>query len=558
MLFVDLDRFKTINDGFGHGIGDMLLVQVTQRLRARLREEDTLARLGGDEFVVLAENAEQRHAIDQLAGKLRDAFAEPFLLEREEIYVSATIGIAIYPQDGHDVASLLKSADQAMYRAKEVSRGTVQHFARPQRTQARDRLAMDRDLRRALERQEFELWYQPQLELRSQRIVGVEALLRWRAPGRGLLPPGAFIGHAEDSGLILAIDEWVLAAACAQARRWQLEGLAQARISVNMSARQFMRRDIGRVVETALQQSQVAPQHLGIEITESAFVVRPRPRPGEHGGAAHDRALARDRRLRHRLLLAELPARVSGRRAEDRPLVHPGRRRGAWRGDRQGGDRARPRAAVAGARRGGRDARPAQGDAPVRLRRAAGGGVLGRPAGRRDRGDAARERRRARRAGGRCEARRRHGLIGTGPACAGRALCAISNLATGRGEDRMASGARYLFIVSMDVAPDKEALFNQVYDLEHVPNLLAVPGVLKVTRAKSEAFALTIGGERKEMPAASPRYTAIYELESAAVLASEAWAQGGRGGALAGRGAALHDQPSPRAGQGDLTPGPAE
>jgi len=272
VLFVDLDRFKTINDGFGHGIGDMLLVQVTERLRSRLRAEDTLARLGGDEFVVLAENAAQRHAIDQLANKLRDAFAEPFLLEHEEIYVSATIGIAVYPQDGHDVASLLKSADQAMYRAKEISRGTIQHFARPQRSQARDRLAMDRDLRRALEREEFELWYQPQLELRSQRIVGVEALLRWRAPGRGLLPPGAFIGHAEDIGLILAIDEWVLAAACAQARRWQTEGLEQARISVNMSGRQFMRRDIGRVVENALQRAQVAPERLAIEITESAFV----------------------------------------------------------------------------------------------------------------------------------------------------------------------------------------------------------------------------------------------------------------------------------------------
>jgi diguanylate cyclase (GGDEF)-like protein/PAS domain S-box-containing protein len=272
VLFVDLDRFKTINDGFGHGTGDMLLMQVSQRLRSRLREEDTLARLGGDEFVVIAENVEQRHAIDLLAGKLRDAFAEPFLLEHEEIYVSATIGVAVYPQDGHDVASLLKSADQAMYSAKEVSRGTIQHFSRPQRTQARDRLAMDRSLRRALEREEFELWYQPQLELHTQRIVGVEALLRWRAPGRGLLSPGDFIGHAEDSGLILAIDEWVLAAACTQARRWQVEGLPQARISVNLSARQFMRRDIGRVVENALQQAQVEPPLLGIEITESAFV----------------------------------------------------------------------------------------------------------------------------------------------------------------------------------------------------------------------------------------------------------------------------------------------
>ena len=336
VLFIDLDRFKTINDGFGHGIGDMLLVQVTQRLRSRLREDDTLARLGGDEFVVIAENAEQRHAIEQLSAKLRAAFTEPFVLEHEEIYVSATIGVAVYPQDGHDVASLLKSADQAMYRAKEVSRGTIRHFARPQRTEARDRLVMDRNLRGALERDEFELWYQPQVALRSQRIVGLEALLRWRAPGRGLMPPGAFIDHAEDTGLIIEIDEWVLGAACAQARRWQSEGLPLTRISVNMSARQFMRRDLGRVVESALQKARIAPQHLGIEITESAFVFDLARARANMRGAADDRAVAGDRRLRHRLLVAELSARVPDRRPQDRPLVHPGRRRGGRRGDRQG------------------------------------------------------------------------------------------------------------------------------------------------------------------------------------------------------------------------------
>ena len=272
VLFVDLDRFKTVNDGFGHNVGDMLLVQVAERLRPRLREEDTLARLGGDEFVVVAENVEPLSAVDRLAAKLRDAFAEPFVLEQEEIYVSATVGTAVFPQDGEDVASLLKSADQAMYRAKQVVRGTARHRALPQGAAARDQLAMDRDLRRALDRGEFELWYQPQLELCSERIVGVEALLRWRRAERGLALPDDFIGHAEQSGLILAIDEWVLAEACAQSRRWQEDGVPDVRIAVNMSARQFMRRDIGRVVESALRASRVAPERLALEITESTFV----------------------------------------------------------------------------------------------------------------------------------------------------------------------------------------------------------------------------------------------------------------------------------------------
>ncbi len=272
VLFIDLDRFKTVNDGFGHNVGDQLLVQVVERLRARLREEDTLARLGGDEFVVVAENVEPLPAVDRLAAKLRAAFALPFVLEQEEVYLSATVGIALFPQDGQDVDGLLKSADQAMYRAKEAIRGNTHHLALPQRTRARDQLAMDRDLRRALERGEFELWYQPQLELESERIVGVEALVRWRHAERGLCLPDGFIGHAEQSGLILAIDEWVLAEACAQARRWQEGGLPGLRIAVNMSARQFMRRDIGRVVENALQASRVAPERLAIEITESTFV----------------------------------------------------------------------------------------------------------------------------------------------------------------------------------------------------------------------------------------------------------------------------------------------
>jgi diguanylate cyclase (GGDEF)-like protein/PAS domain S-box-containing protein len=271
VLFVDLDRFKTINDGFGHSAGDRLLILVAERLGACLRQTDTLARFGGDEFVVVVEQVRQKRDVDRVVQKLLEAFTHTFMVEGDEVFISATCGVAVFPQDGNDVEALLKSADQAMYRAKQLARGSVQYFAESFRARSLDLIAMDTGLRRALERREFELFYQPQVDVRTDQIVGVEALLRWRSAQRGLLTAATFIGEAEETGLITAIDEWVLRTACEQARVWQ-EGGLDLHIAINLSARQFLRPDINTMIRDILDQCRLEAAALVLEITESLLV----------------------------------------------------------------------------------------------------------------------------------------------------------------------------------------------------------------------------------------------------------------------------------------------
>ncbi len=271
VLFIDLDRFKTINDGFGHSAGDQLLILVAERLTACLRQTDTLARFGGDEFVAVAERVNQERDVDRVVRKLLEAFAHPFTVEDDEVFVSATIGVAVLPQDGSTVETLLKSADQAMYRAKQVARGSVQYFAGSSRARPLDRILMDTSLRQALERREFELFYQPQIDIKDGRIVGVEALLRWRSKQRGLLTAATFIAEAEETGLITTIDEWVLRTACEQARAWQNDGL-ELQVAINLSPRQFLRPDISTLVRDTLDRRRVPPEILVLEITESVLV----------------------------------------------------------------------------------------------------------------------------------------------------------------------------------------------------------------------------------------------------------------------------------------------
>jgi len=237
LLFLDLDRFKAINDTLGHDAGDQLLQAVTERLKGSMRKVDTLARLGGDEFAVIAEGISRILDAATVAERISDLMASPFILNGQEVFVTTSIGIAIYRQDGEDADTLIKNADTALYRAKEQGRNTYQFYSPDLNVRASERLALESSLRRALERGEFLLYYQPQVDLRTGQVIGAEALLRWRHPGRGLVSPVEFIPVAEESGLIIPIGEWILRQACAHARAWQAAGLPLLPVAGNLSAR---------------------------------------------------------------------------------------------------------------------------------------------------------------------------------------------------------------------------------------------------------------------------------------------------------------------------------
>ena len=272
LLFVDLDHFKKVNDSLGHTAGDRLLQAVTARLLSCGRKEDTIARLGGDEFIFLLEDVRQEDRVAAFARKIVKTLAAPFQVENHECFVTASIGISLFPKDGEDAETLLKNADTAMYRSKDNGRDNIQFYAHDMHIRVLERLTMEQDLRHALERQELELHYQPQMDLRQSRIVGVEALLRWRHPQRGLISPLDFIPLAEETGLIETIGEWVLQTACQQAKAWQREGLPALRMAVNLSPRQFLRPGMVNRVGRILQETDLAPQHLDLEITESLLM----------------------------------------------------------------------------------------------------------------------------------------------------------------------------------------------------------------------------------------------------------------------------------------------
>jgi diguanylate cyclase (GGDEF)-like protein len=273
VMFVDLDRFKNINDTLGHEAGDALLGEVATRLRAALRASDTVARLGGDEFVILVPEIDDEAGLTAIAEKLLAAIARPLACAGQEFRVTASVGIAVYPADGLDEPTLMKHADIAMYQAKEDGKNTFAFYADDLNHHSLERLAFESNLRRALEHEQLELHYQPKVDSRSSRMTGVEALLRWRHPDLGLVAPARFIPIAEETGLIVPIGRWVLRTACAQQVAWRRQGLPDLRMAVNLSARQFADDNLLRDVESIVRETGIAPGALEIEITESVLMM---------------------------------------------------------------------------------------------------------------------------------------------------------------------------------------------------------------------------------------------------------------------------------------------
>jgi diguanylate cyclase (GGDEF)-like protein/PAS domain S-box-containing protein len=272
LLLVDLDRFKNINDTLGHSAGDLLLIEVAKRMKACLRETDTISRQGGDEFLILLPDLTVTDACITILAKLTGSLSAPFQIENTELGTTVSVGIAVYPDDGTDLETLLKKADTALYRAKDAGRNTYRFFNESMNDEVLEQLAMHADLCRALDSNQFELHYQPQIEIASGALVGAEALLRWNHPVTGSIPPARFIPLAEESGLILPIGEWVLHEACREAAKWQRKGLAEVPVAVNLSALQFKHGDIEDTVSKALEASGLDPTLLELEITESVLI----------------------------------------------------------------------------------------------------------------------------------------------------------------------------------------------------------------------------------------------------------------------------------------------
>jgi len=272
VLFVDLDGFKLINDTLGHDAGDVLLADLAVRLRECMREGDTLGRLGGDEFVVLIEGYGEDTQLLEVARKVLETAAQPFLLQDGTYNITASIGIAAYPQDGHDASDLLKNADIAMYRAKDQGKNNFQFYSPEMNTHLVERYSLETALRKALDRGELTLFYQPRISVRDQRVTGVEGLVRWFHPSQGVLSPAAFVPIAEDAGLFAAIGDWVLHAACGQLKTWQQQGAANLRIAVNLSMRQFGQDNLIERLREAVHTSGIDAKQLEIEVTESVLM----------------------------------------------------------------------------------------------------------------------------------------------------------------------------------------------------------------------------------------------------------------------------------------------
>ncbi len=269
ILFLDLDHFKTINDSLGHDAGDQLLQQVSLRIKEILRKQDTVARMGGDEFIVLMPGLTDTNHTARLAEKILACLAPAFKIGDNELYAGCSIGISIFPDDGMEIKTLLKNSDLAMYRAKEKGRNTFQLYTPAMNFKAMERLAVEKNLRKALDREEFELHYQPKINLKSGEIAGMEALLRWDSPELGMVMPNQFIPIAEETRLIIQLGHWVLVTACRQSKTWREAGLPPIPISVNLSVVQFTHPNLVSEIAKVLEQTKVPPHQLELEITES-------------------------------------------------------------------------------------------------------------------------------------------------------------------------------------------------------------------------------------------------------------------------------------------------
>ncbi|TVM00998.1 MAG: hypothetical protein CV087_11995 [Candidatus Brocadia sp. WS118] len=268
VLFMDLDRFKIVNDTLGHTVGDQLLRGVADRLKNCMREDDTIARLGGDEFSLLLPGITREEDVNTIAYKIIEILKKPWTINGHELYVTASLGIVLYPNDGKDAETLLKNADSAMYHAKEQGKNNYQFYTSTMHAESLKKMIMERDIRRALDRSEFVVHYQPFMNITTGQITGMEALVRWQHPQRGLLLPEEFLPMAEDIRLIISIDEWVLRTVCTQNKTWRDAGFLPGCIAVNLSAHTFHQRNISVIVTTILKETGLSPQFLGLEITE--------------------------------------------------------------------------------------------------------------------------------------------------------------------------------------------------------------------------------------------------------------------------------------------------
>jgi len=275
VMLIDLDRFKSINDNLGHMVGDWLLIEVASRLREGVRESDIVARLGGDEFIIVVTDITDTAAIEAVAQKIQSALSAPYRVEGHELHTTPSIGISLYPKDGQSAEALIRHADAAMYQAKSQGRDNWQFYSERISAVAAERLKIETGLRGALQRDEFILHYQPQLDLASGRIVAVEALVRWQHPEMGLVPPDHFISVTEDMGLIVPLGEWVLDQACGQLRQWHDDGLTELRVCVNLSARQLQKKNLHETVAAVLARHRLRAADLELEITESMAMSNP-------------------------------------------------------------------------------------------------------------------------------------------------------------------------------------------------------------------------------------------------------------------------------------------
>jgi diguanylate cyclase (GGDEF)-like protein/PAS domain S-box-containing protein len=271
VLFGDLDHFKKINDGLGHEAGDLLLKTVARRLQKTLRQEDSICRLGGDEFVVLLQDATKFEGVVKVAEKLIKRISKPIRLGANKVHVGMSFGIALYPTDGDDAKTLLRNADSALYDAKAKGRGCSQLYRKELTEYVHNRLRLDNDLRKAIANHEFELYYQPIINLQTKQIASAEALLRWHHPTRGMVPPNEFIPYAQENGLIIPIGDWVIKQACTDAIEWQKAGFP-INVSVNVSVRQFEQNNLFEVISNALAESQLPAEKMVVEITEQMFL----------------------------------------------------------------------------------------------------------------------------------------------------------------------------------------------------------------------------------------------------------------------------------------------